>query len=72
MKEKEFFVMLNKKLLIFIYFQVINFFKLIYRPLNKINTFNFYLTILCMARIKISTKRSIILSKREKENEKEA
>ena len=39
--------MLNKKLLIFIYFQVIHFLKLSHRPLNKINTFNFYLIIPC-------------------------
>ena len=58
MKEKEFFVMLNKKLLIFFYFQVINFFKLIYRPLNKINTFNFYLIILYTVWVRTNSSKS--------------
>ena len=42
---------MNKKLLIFIHFQVIHFLKSSHKPLCKINIFYFYLTIPCNARV---------------------
>ena len=50
----------QKKLLIFIHFQVINFFKLSHKPLSKISTFNFYLTIPCDARKKFAYMYSVL------------